>query len=47
MTAIFGGGWEGALALDWDELLLRYVEAAEIHDETWGAFRRALAGRVP
>jgi hypothetical protein len=43
VTSTFGGGWEGALALPWPELLLRYVEASVVYDETWGLMARILA----
>lgn len=46
MTATFGGGWEGALALPWDELILRYIEADEVYGDTWGTLVRVLAGRA-
>lgn len=45
MSATFGGGYDAALALPWDELILRYVDASEVYSETWGLLARALTGR--
>jgi hypothetical protein len=42
VTATFGGGWDAALGLLWDELILRYVEAALTWEETWGQLGRRL-----
>ena len=36
MSATFGGGWDAQLALGWDELILRWIEAAALYDESWG-----------
>jgi hypothetical protein len=46
VSATFGGGWDAAMALPWDELILRWAEAAELHDDTWGALVTALVGRA-
>ncbi|MDC7787375.1 hypothetical protein PQJ75_13490 [Rhodoplanes sp. TEM] len=44
MSATFGGGWDAQLALPWDELILRWIEAAERYDDTWGTFHRIVSG---
>lgn len=44
MTATFGGSWDTAMALPWDELVLRWVEAEQLHDDTWGTLILLLAG---
>ena len=46
MSATFGGGWDAQLALPWDELILRWIEVADVEADAQDGGLAALLGLI-